>query len=129
MISLALRSGISLTTVIDQIKGIRGPDPMFHNGERILSLPDAIANVLENHLKRGQKELQLDFSKIQTPKIEEKQPVFQAVTQEILTTSEFVTTNKSVADYGDAPVCMVCSNMLRMAEGCMKCENCGWSKC
>ncbi len=130
MISLALRSGISLQTVIDQIKGIRGPDPMFHNGERILSLPDAIANVLENHLKRGQKELQLDFTKITTPVVEKKEPVFQAVTEEIHAHGQgFISTQKSVADLGDAPVCMVCSNMLRMAEGCMKCEACGWSKC
>ncbi len=134
MISLALRSGISLPTVVEQLKGIRGPDPMFHNGERILSLPDAIANVLENHIKRGQKELQLDFSKIEKSSFakasEDKQPVFQAVTKEVHSTgSAFVTTQKAVADFGDAPVCMVCSNMLRMAEGCMKCEYCGWSKC
>jgi adenosylcobalamin-dependent ribonucleoside-diphosphate reductase len=146
MISLALRSGISLQNVIDQLKGIRGPDPVFHNGERILSLPDAIANVLENHLKRGQQVLQLEIPKIETPKIEKRatptlsgrvstaedgrEPVFSALTQEIhSTTTEYVTTKKSVADVGDAPICMVCGEMLRMAEGCMKCEACGWSKC
>ena len=137
MISLALRSGIGLQDVVEQIKGIRGPDPMFHNGEKILSLPDAIANVLENHIKRGQKELQLDFSKIgAAPEGRaslnevEREPVFQAVTKEVHSTStEFVSSKTAVADYGDAPVCMVCSNMLRMTEGCMKCEACGWSKC
>jgi ribonucleoside-diphosphate reductase alpha chain len=130
MISLALRSGISLQNVVDQLKGIRGPDPVFHNGERILSLPDGIANVLETHMKRGQKELQLDFKPMELPMAEkEKQPVFEAITKEYELASPFVSQKTSVADIGDAPVCMVCSNMLRMAEGCMKCENCGWSKC
>jgi ribonucleoside-diphosphate reductase alpha chain len=130
MISLALRSGINLKDVIEQLKGIRGPDPMFHNGARILSLPDAIANVLENHLKRGQKELQLDLPKAaEVPKLE-PEPVFQAVTQEVHTSSmEFVSQKISVADIGNAPVCMVCGEMLHMVEGCQKCEACGWSKC
>jgi ribonucleoside-diphosphate reductase alpha chain len=129
MISLGLRSGISLQNVIDQLKGIRGPDPVFHNGERILSLPDAVANVLENHLKRGQQTLQLEIPKLEISKIEEKQPVFQTVTQETRTSTEFVTQKTSFADTGNAPVCMMCGDMLRMAEGCQKCESCGWSKC
>lgn len=135
MISMALRSGIGLQDVIDQLKGIRGPDPVFHNGERILSLPDAIANVLENHLKRGQQELKFEMprsetgsAKVEAPKVE-KQPVFQAVTQESHTGSAFITQKTSVADVGHAPVCMMCGDMLRMAEGCQKCESCGWSKC
>jgi ribonucleoside-diphosphate reductase alpha chain len=128
MISLSLRSGISLQNVVDQLKGIRGPDPVFHNGERILSLPDAIANVLENHLKRGQQQLQLEIPKVEAPKVE-AMPVFQTVTQEIHKGTEFVKTKTSVADTGHAPVCMMCGDMLRMAEGCQKCEACGWSKC
>jgi ribonucleoside-diphosphate reductase alpha chain len=132
MISLSLRSGIGINDVIDQLKGIRGPDPVFHNGERILSLPDAIANVLENHLKRGQKELELDFSKLKEPEVAKKQevPVFEAVTQEIMTTSsQFVAQKTSIADLGYAPACPDCSSNMIFAEGCMKCEVCGYSKC
>lgn len=132
MISLSLRSGISLADVIDQLKGIRGPDPVFHNGERILSLPDAIANVLETHVKRGQTELQLDFSKLTEPKAEKKKEelVFETVTQEIHTNgTSMVAHHSSIADMGHAPACPDCSNMLVMAEGCMKCEVCGYSKC
>ena len=132
MISLSLRSGISLANVIEQLKGIRGPDPVFHNGERILSLPDAIANVLENHLKRGQQTLQLELPKAEAPKVEPK-PVFQSVTKEVVTPAGGLnltqTRTRSTADLGQAPVCMMCGDMLRMAEGCMKCESCGWSKC
>lgn len=129
MISLALRSGISLPTVIEQLKGIRGPDPVFHNGERILSLPDAIANVLENHTKRGQQPL-FEIPKPVETLMAVKEPVFQAVTQDLPTSSmSFVAQKVSIADTGHAPVCMMCGEMLRMVEGCQKCESCGWSKC
>ena len=132
MISLSLRCGISIKVVIDQLKGIRGPDPIFHNGERILSLPDAISHVLETHVNRGQTELQLNFAPV-APKPEKKQEelVFQTVTQETQTgggTSLF-SSRTSIADMGHAPACPDCSNMLVMAEGCMKCEQCGYSKC
>jgi ribonucleoside-diphosphate reductase alpha chain len=131
MISLSLRCGISIRDVIDQLKGIRGPDMVFYNGERILSLPDAIAHVLENHLHRGQTELQLNF-KPSAPVIEKKQEelVFQSVTQEVQNSSTMMVSNRtSIADMGHAPACPDCSNMLTMAEGCMKCEQCGFSKC
>ncbi len=131
MISLALRSGIGINNVVDQLKGIRGPDPVFHNGERILSLPDAIANVLENHLKRGQTELQLDFTKLAEPKVKKEEiPVFEAVTKDFKTSSSSVVASRtSIADMGHAPACPDCSSMLVMAEGCMKCDMCGYSKC
>jgi ribonucleoside-diphosphate reductase alpha chain len=131
MISLGLRSGISISEVIDQLKGIRGPDPVFHNGERILSLPDAIANVLENHIKRGQTELQLDFTKLAATKPKKEElPVFEAVTKDLKTqTTSVVASRTSIANLGHAPACPDCSSMLVMAEGCMKCEQCGYSKC
>lgn len=131
MISLALRSGVSIKDVVDQIKGIRGPDPVFHNGERILSLPDAIANVLENHIKRGQTELKFEVPKAE-PKVEKPQQelVYQTVTQEVKTNGMTMVQQKfSIADLGHAPACPDCSNMLVMQEGCMKCEACGFSKC
>jgi ribonucleoside-diphosphate reductase alpha chain len=140
MISLALRSGISINDVIDQLKGIRGPDPVFHNGERILSLPDAIANVLESHLKRGQTELKLEFPKAEAPKLAQE-PVYQTVTsqpqasaglfvsQATLSNTPTSSSRDSVANMGHAPACPDCSTMMVMAEGCMKCEACGYSKC
>ena len=158
MISLALRSGIFIHDVIEQLKGIRGPDPVFHNGERILSLPDAIANVLENHIKRGQTELEFvtpakperasrlvsdeserasisdgwDVPKVEPIKIEQPQQelIYQTVTKEIKTNGNAVVMQKfSIADLGHAPACPDCGNMLNMIEGCMKCESCGFSKC
>ena len=47
--SLALRSGIKTEEVINQLKGIGGAEPTFHNGNLIQSIPDAIAQVLERY--------------------------------------------------------------------------------
>ncbi len=48
--SLALRSGISPNELVSQLKGIGGSEPIFHNGNLIQSIPDAIAQVLETHV-------------------------------------------------------------------------------
>jgi ribonucleoside-diphosphate reductase alpha chain len=47
LISLALRSGVKVRDVIEQLKGIGGSQPIFENDGIVLSLPDAIAQGLE----------------------------------------------------------------------------------
>ncbi len=121
MISLSLRSGIAVTDIIDQLKGIRGPDISFTNGGAVHSLPDAIGQVLEKHLKRGQKELALEF----TGENREETPVAVKVIEESMVREGKI----SVANLGHAPACPDCGNMLRMSEGCLNCEVCGFSKC
>ena len=48
LISLALRSGVKMESIIRQLMGIRCPSPMWANGEQVVSCSDAIAKVL-NH--------------------------------------------------------------------------------
>lgn len=47
--SLALRSGISVREVVEQLEGIGGASPVFADGKLIMSIPDAIALVLKKH--------------------------------------------------------------------------------
>ncbi len=47
LVSLALRSGILVDDIVDQLKGISGEHPVFVNGGLVLSIPDAIARMLE----------------------------------------------------------------------------------
>ncbi|MFZ5568791.1 MAG: vitamin B12-dependent ribonucleotide reductase [Thermodesulfobacteriota bacterium] len=53
LISLALRSGVRVEHIVEQVKGIRGEHAVFHNGELVLSIPDAIGRVLEERYLRG----------------------------------------------------------------------------
>lgn len=55
LVSLALRSGVSVRDVVAQIKGIGGEHPVFRGKGLLLSIPDAIAWVLEKrYLQDGQ---------------------------------------------------------------------------
>ncbi|MEK7164374.1 MAG: hypothetical protein AAB779_00345, partial [Patescibacteria group bacterium] len=103
--SLALRSGITPEEVVSQLKGIRGPMPAFGpNGTKVLSLADAIAQVLERHVKGDQAQLNLAYPQVKIEKI-------------------------SVANHGYAPECPECGGDLVMSEGCQTCHGCGYSKC
>ncbi len=148
LISTSLRANIAIEEVIDQLKGIRGPDVSFSADGMIYSLPDAIAKVLEKHIKRNQQELKLPAAPAPSqaqmalpvatpaqpdPAITLEQKVVQSIAEEKIQTNGHLTYKRtekiSIANLGSAPVCPTCSNMLIMAEGCMKCDSCGYSKC
>ncbi|MEX2033397.1 MAG: adenosylcobalamin-dependent ribonucleoside-diphosphate reductase [Candidatus Colwellbacteria bacterium] len=114
MVSLSLRAGISVREVIDQLKGIRGPMPVMTDRGTVLSLPDAVAQVLEDHLERR------------------KSGVEASTTQEeilIVAREEIVAGAKQIADFGYMPGCPDCGAELTMAEGCVSCKSCGYNRC
>jgi ribonucleoside-diphosphate reductase alpha chain len=53
LVSLALRSGVHVGEVIKQLKGIGGEHPVFQEKGLLLSIPDAVAWVLENRYLPG----------------------------------------------------------------------------
>ncbi|MBT3311846.1 MAG: vitamin B12-dependent ribonucleotide reductase [Desulfobacterales bacterium] len=54
LISLALRSDVSVEHIVEQIKGIGGEHAIFQKGGLILSVPDGIGRILEErYLKDG----------------------------------------------------------------------------
>ncbi|MDP3991558.1 MAG: adenosylcobalamin-dependent ribonucleoside-diphosphate reductase [Candidatus Colwellbacteria bacterium] len=113
MVSLSLRAGISVNEVIDQLKGIRGPMPIMTAKGTVLSLPDAVAQVLEEHLER----------KRGGDKVEVKEEVL------VVAPKQVAAGTKQIADFGYMPECPDCGASLIMAEGCINCPSCGYNRC
>jgi ribonucleoside-diphosphate reductase alpha chain len=139
LISLSLRSGIAAETVIDQLRGIRGPMPIWGKNGQVLSIPDAIAQVMTEHMQSNQAKLNLQFSQpVPEPLQNAQELLHQTKMEEVVATvkpdGETIVTTKtktdtSIANLGIAPECPECGNMLAMSEGCMMCHGCGYSKC
>ncbi|MDR2573752.1 MAG: vitamin B12-dependent ribonucleotide reductase [Desulfovibrio sp.] len=55
LVSLALRSGVHVRDVVGQIKGIGGEHPVFRGKGLLLSIPDAIAWVLEKRYLQNER--------------------------------------------------------------------------
>lgn len=126
LISVALRAGVKLEEVIDNLKGIRGPMPMLTDKGTVLSLPDAIGQVLEEHVRaNGYHNPLLAEHKAGEPIARENEPA--AVTAYV--TSTETTAKKSLADYGLMPGCPDCGAALTVSEGCLSCRSCGFSRC
>ncbi len=104
LISLSLRSGIDVKTVIKQLKGIRCPSPLWQPGGMILSCSDAIAKALERYVESRE-----TIQKPSGPQAVDKQ---------------------NHVDKGDVcPECPECGAMVDYVEGCVVCRSCGYSRC
>ncbi len=68
LMSLALRSGIDVEVIIEQLRGIGGDSPVYGAGGLIRSVPDAIAKVLHKHFGNGKAlKPQTDLSALNCP--------------------------------------------------------------
>ncbi|MDX9893404.1 MAG: vitamin B12-dependent ribonucleotide reductase [Patescibacteria group bacterium] len=134
--SLALRSGIPAQEVIKQIKGIRGPMPSWSEGGMILSLPDAIAQILEKHITQKQQSLGLEFhnqdkiTKQDLAKAANPVPAAAPAEPQVPDhNGNGLGLKRNIADFGTAPECPECGSILEVSEGCLKCRSCGYSHC
>jgi len=101
--SVALRSGVNIEVVIQQLKGIGCASPSWEGGRLISSCSDAIAKAIEMYLERRKE------------KGDEK----------IAEMGESRNTDLA-GQYGRCPDC---GSPLEFVEGCLVCRNCGHSKC
>lgn len=115
LISLALRSGVDVNSIIRQLKGISGPSPVWDNGDLVLSAPDAIAKALERYVKR--KDVPDLFRENLAKGL--RQSVGEKVPDEEM--------KRIMENRGN--ICSECGSIMVFEEGCMKCYNCGFSRC
>lgn len=125
MISLALRAGIKIEEIIEQLKGIRGPMPTFTEKGTILSLPDALGKILEEHIAHSQGISEIAAETADLPGVKQDVIMIAAEKEAVHARSR----ERSLADTGMMPGCPDCGSSLRIAEGCLACPSCGFSRC
>lgn len=103
--SVALRSGIDVNTIVDQLKGIRCPSTIRQNGLKCTSCPDAMAKVIQKEYKK-----QVELGNWLPP----AEPLGEMDAQTETDNMRF---------------CPECGSRLQHESGCVICRGCGYSKC
>jgi len=128
LISLALRFGIPVSEVHQQLRGISSDRAIGFGSNKVLSVPDAIAQAIQS-------------------REQEKAGIQQELMPELLGSSASPeVTGFTAAPSGEGTLllpgldshdpsetfigtCPDCQSQLEFAEGCMKCHVCGFSEC
>lgn len=111
LVSLSLRSGVDLASVVKQLRGIRCPSIAWEQGRAVTSCADAIASVLQKHIKRE------SGSSLDVPG------------SEVIGNTKMSQSGKSPVIRSGAGQCPECGGPLIYQEGCNICLNCGFTKC
>src|SRR2546422_1101710 len=119
LVSLCLRSGVPVDEIIDQLEGIRSPRLAIDHGERIFSIPDAIAKAIKRHIG-------MQRTGVMAP-IDSYDPEGGGVHVDDELEKEAQTTD--IVKRGLNPECPECGRTLVLEEGCAKCRHCGYSEC
>src|SRR5205809_1545549 len=120
LVSLCLRSGVPVDEIIDQLEGIRSPRIAVDHGERVYSIPDAIAKAIKRHIGMQKTGVQ--------PPVE----TFDENGGAVETDVELEKESRDAAELlrkGLNPECPECGKSLVFEEGCVKCHACGYSEC
>ncbi len=114
LISLALRSGIPIPAVRDQLRGISSDRAVGVGPSKVLSLPDAIGQALEKYMaeKDG---------------VQESLPLGAVVGADGTQVHAAADPGPQDTFFGSCPECG--SGQLSFQEGCVKCHVCGYSEC
>jgi ribonucleoside-diphosphate reductase alpha chain len=124
--SIALRSGISMSEVYDQLKGIRCPSTIRQKNMSCTSCPDAIARVLHKvskYIDSG-----ADYT---TPDAQAKTIAPQPAPAPQNADPAFVPLDASEipSNAAELHACPECGGKVEHEGGCVICRACGFSKC
>ena len=129
LISLALRSGISIQAIHRQLRGIASDRAIGLGPNKVLSVPDAIGIAIESWIRQKQG-VQQELLRSETPTgpqsaVVPSEPVSVTIGA-AQTQYEFESVNRDQSFMGTCPDC---GSQLEQAEGCAKCHVCGFSEC
>ncbi len=120
LVSLCLRSGLPVDEIIDQLEGIRSPRIALDHGERVYSIPDAIAKAIKRHMGMHKAGIQ--------PPVESFDELGAAMETDVELEKE-ARDVETMVRRGLNPECPECGKQLIYEEGCVKCRSCGYSEC
>jgi ribonucleoside-diphosphate reductase alpha chain len=133
LISLALRSGIAMAEITRQMRGISCDRAVGVGPNKVLSVPDAIAQALIQH-EREKEGVQQELPMIQpAPGSAPVGSTYAAPLELDLGATQSAA--QTDIDFGYDPgqtfigTCPDCKSELQYMEGCMKCLACGYSEC
>jgi ribonucleoside-diphosphate reductase alpha chain len=114
LISIGLRSGVDVSSIIEQLRGIRCHSTLrqrtYNKDIKVLSCPDAIARTIE---------------KLLNMKAAESPEASMGMEVE-MTIEDLIPVPKSAKK---KTTCPECGNVITHQDGCVICPNCGFSKC
>ncbi len=111
LVSIALRSGVPVDVIVEQLKGIRCPACLRREGINVASCPDAIGRAIKKYME-----------------IEEK-GTLQAEEKVAKLLNDPKHNNPSRSELENMRSCPDCGNAIQFESGCVTCANCGYSKC
>lgn len=134
LMSLALRSGISLQALHRQLRGISSDRAVGLGPNKVMSVPDAIGLALEEWMKMKQgvqQELLSSGAEMQAIKPELTLKPQNVMVRNTSGGLEQAALFESAGNGGEAFIgtCPDCGSQLEFAEGCAKCHVCGFSEC
>jgi len=133
LISLALRSGISIQAIHRQLRGIASDRAIGLGPNKVLSVPDAIGIALENWMREKQG-IQQELLRSEANEVLQPGPASpvsassatRATPGGTQTQYDFESVNRDQSFMGTCPDC---GSQMEFAEGCAKCHVCGFSEC
>jgi ribonucleoside-diphosphate reductase alpha chain len=125
LISLALRSGIPIGEVIQQMRGISCDRAVGLGPNKVLSVPDAIAQALGRH-EQEKLGVQQELLPVAQHALPSPPAHITAQSESAHEADMDFTYNPSESFIGTCPEC---ASDLQYSEGCVKCLSCGYSEC
>ncbi len=118
LISLCLRSGVNLRSLVNQLRGITS-NPIWQDGEQILSVPDAIGKAMARYLEANKEQFgDLDLS---------SEP--EGISTLMSNTIEDPQKDNNEFVKVEYVTCPDCGTRVEHESGCVVCRSCGFSKC
>jgi ribonucleoside-diphosphate reductase alpha chain len=120
LMSTALRSGVPINALRDQLRGISSDRAVGVGPNKVLSVPDAIGQAIERYMEEQagiQEELPINLTA----------PAGKAAAAQAQAAPTPYTAGEAEKFVGSCPECG--SGQLAFEEGCVKCHVCGYSEC